>query len=171
MNKMVVFLGNPGTHYARTRHNTAWMFCSRLGIEDGRQQKFRGEFVKRGNLVFLKPLTFMNESGLSVREAASFFRLAPENILVVHDDIELDFGTVNLRLGGGCAGHNGLKSIKKFLGTESFYRLRLGIGRPKGQEEVSSFVLSPFTEEEKPELSGIFSSAKTELNTFCGISV
>ncbi len=110
----------------------------------------------------------MNESGQSVSEAASFFNVSPEQILVVHDDIETAFGRVMLRQGGGMAGHNGLRSVKQHLSTDNFYRLRLGVGRPQNNMDVSSFVLSPFSELEEAQLETMFVQAEKLLNTFIG---
>lgn len=168
MNTMVVFLGNPSFQYRKTRHNAAWRFCSYLNLPEPWRTKFHGEFLKEGETVWLKPQTFMNESGQSVSEAASFFNVGPDRILVVHDDIETAFGRVELRQGGGLAGHNGLRSVKQHLGTDSFWRLRLGVGRPQGGMDVSSYVLSCFTESEEAELDSMFEQAKQKLNTFTG---
>jgi len=110
----------------------------------------------------------MNESGQSVVEAASFFNVPAERILVVHDDIESAFGRVMLRQGGGMAGHNGLRSVKQHLSTDNFFRLRLGIGRPQNAMPVSSFVLSPFSELEEAQLDAMFVQAEQLLNTFTG---
>ena len=168
MNRIVVFLGNPGIQYRKTRHNVAWQLCSFLNLPDQWRAKFHGEFLKDGETVWLKPQTFMNESGQSVSEAASFFNVSPEQILVVHDDIETAFGRVMLRQGGGMAGHNGLRSVKQHLSTDNFYRLRLGVGRPQNNMDVSSFVLSPFSELEEAQLETMFVQAEKLLNTFIG---
>lgn len=165
MAKMTVFLGNPGLQYKNTRHNVAWLFCDYLkerGIlpDSGWQEKFHSEFLRTpGGSIVIKPQTYMNLSGRSVQEAASFFRVETEDILIVHDDIELAFAAVKLQNGGSLGGHNGLRSIKQLLSSDSFQRLRLGIGRP-ARQEVSSYVLSGFSEEEKKELKKSFSEAE-----------
>ncbi len=156
--KLIVLLGNPGSKYEKTRHNAAWLCLDSLAGASGLtwKEKFNGRWAEYGSpgstVKVLKPETFMNKSGESVIRAAEFFRLAPEEILVVHDELELPFGTVQFRKGGGLGGHNGLRSIKQHLGTGDFYRFRLGISRP-AHGDVSRWVLSPFSSEESPLLS------------------
>ena len=162
MSKLVVFLGNPGTQYKHTRHNAGWLFSDYIIQETNWQMKFHAMFLKNGNIVYLKPQTFMNESGVSVREAASFFGISSENIIIVHDDIEKPFGNVILEKGGGLRGHNGLRSIVQNLGKDDFMRLRLGIGRPV-HADVASYVLGRFTETEEAALPDMFMKAKTAL--------
>lgn len=160
MIKLVVFLGNPGIQYRQTRHNAAWL-CSEL-ISDLQvsqwQKKFKGQWTStgfgEGKCIFLKPETYMNKSGESVGSALSFFKLKPENLLVVHDDLEMPYGTIGFRKGGGLAGHNGLKSIATHGGTKDFYRFRIGIGRPV-HGSVSSWVMGRFSKEEEIHLSFI----------------
>jgi PTH1 family peptidyl-tRNA hydrolase len=168
MNRIVVFLGNPGIQYRKTRHNVAWLLCDYLNLSGQWRTKFHGEFLKDGETVWLKPQTFMNVSGQSVIEAATFFDVPAERILVVHDDIETAFGRVMLRQGGGMAGHNGLRSVKQHLSSDNFFRLRLGIGRPQNAMQVSSFVLNPFTQLEEAQLDAMFVQAEQLLNTFTG---
>lgn len=112
-----------------------------------------------GKLFFLKPKTYMNASGESIRELADFYKIKAENILVVHDELELPFGTISLKFSGGLGGHNGLRSAKANLGSADFWRLRFGIGRPQS-ESVADYVLSPFTDDEQKNLQTIFSAAK-----------
>ena len=163
MPKLIVFLGNPGIQYRQTRHNVGWLLCARLterpGFDGSWQTKFHGLFLKKGNTVLLKPQTFMNESGISVQEASRFFGIKPEDILVVHDDIELDFGTVRTQLGGGMAGHNGLRSVKQHLGTDRFGRLRIGVGRPPAKIQVADYVLGRFSELEEKQLDSVLDNA------------
>ena len=164
MIKMIVFLGNPGLQLKKTRHNSGWMCCDKINeIKDENwQSKFKGSWLSYGNgdkkVIFLKPETFMNKSGESVRVAAAFFKIAPEEILVVHDDLEQKFGVISFRIGGGLAGHNGLKSISVQLGTKDFQRFRVGIGRPE-HGSVSSFVLGCFSKEEEIHLELILDKA------------
>lgn len=163
MAKLIVFLGNPGIQYKNTRHNTAWLCCDRM-VEKllcpaTWQTKFHSLYSKQGNAVFLKPQTFMNESGIAVQEAAKFFNIQSSDIIVVHDDIELKFGETKLQLGGGMGGHNGLRSAKKHLGTDSFVRLRIGVGRPPTTMDVATFVLSRFTEVEQKLMEGTLDTA------------
>ena len=163
MLKMIVFLGNPSPSYRRTRHNAGQMVCTCIedkGLFPGNwQTKFHAVFCKTSRAVLLKPQVFMNESGISVREASDFFGIAPADILVVHDDIELPFGEVRVRTGGGMGGHNGLRSVKQHLGTEDFGRLRIGVGRPPSGIQVADFVLARFTEIEEKQLPEILEKA------------
>jgi PTH1 family peptidyl-tRNA hydrolase len=133
MIKLVVFLGNPGPTYERTRHNLAWMLAEHLSFYPrlSWRRKFKGQFaqerVGEGGYAFLKPDTFMNKSGDSVRLLLDFFRFAPEELLAVHDDLELGFARVGFKRGGGLGGHNGLRSLERVLGTPDFCRFRLAV--------------------------------------------
>jgi len=163
MSKLIVFLGNPGSQYRQTRHNAGWLVCDRM-LEDvpdigSWQSKFHGLYTKRRDSVLLKPQTFMNESGVSVQEACRFYGIKPEEVLVVHDDIELPFGTVRLQLGGGMGGHNGLRSVKQHLGTEAFNRLRIGVGRPPSNIQVADYVLGRFSPLEESQLQMVLGTA------------
>lgn len=145
-------LGNPGREYARNRHNVGFMVTDELARRYGTpfRSKFAGRLAelrlagKRAAL--LEPETFMNESGRSLAAAVRFYKLAPERLLVVHDEVDLEPGRLQLRTGGGLAGHNGLRSIAQALGTKEFLRLRIGVGRPgRGdRRSVADFVLSNF---------------------------
>jgi PTH1 family peptidyl-tRNA hydrolase len=151
--KAVVFLGNPGAEYAQTRHNAGWMLGQQLPWTEISpfQKKFKGlwsmGFLEGQKLHALFPLTFMNLSGESVRALGDYFQLTAQDWLVVHDDIDLDFGTVRLQKGGGLGGHNGLRSIRAHLDSPDFFRLRLGVGRPR-QGDVASFVLGRLSVQE-----------------------
>ena len=164
MIKLAVFLGNPGINYKKTRHNAGWMVLDAMeGADSIRwQDKWNsqlGEIQNPGGKIrILKPLILMNLSGLPVSRAAVFFNLEPDEILVVHDDLELDFGTIHDRFGGGLGGHKGLKSIKEHLGSTNFYRIRFGISRPV-HGSVSSWVLGRFDQEEEPLLSLVLQGA------------
>lgn len=152
---LVAGLGNPGAGYARTRHNAGWLVVDELAVRRG--GSFRGKFSGRlaevrvdgARIALLKPETYMNESGRSIAAAARFFKVAPESLLVVHDDVDLDQGRLQARSGGGLAGHNGLRSIAASVGTPDFLRLRIGVGRPgRGDpRSVADYVLSPFSAE------------------------
>jgi peptidyl-tRNA hydrolase, PTH1 family len=156
---LVVGLGNPGREYAGNRHNVGWMVVEELARRHGAswKSKFSGRLTEvrlDGHRVgLLKPETFMNESGRSVGAAARFFKLEPDAILVVHDEIDLDPGRLQARRGGGLAGHNGLRSIAAQLKTPDFLRLRVGVGRPgRGDpRRPADYVLSNFTAEENAE--------------------
>lgn len=157
MKKLLVFLGNPGSMYKGTRHNIGWQICDAFQIS-GWQKKFHGTYAMDGDWILLKPETFMNESGISVREAMDYFKVKPEDILVFHDDSELDFGQILLEKGGGLRGHKGLKSIHQHIGSRDFQRLRFGIGRPSRQD-MASYVLCGFSEEENPQLGDLVAAA------------
>ena len=153
MIKLVTFLGNPGRQYEFTRHNVAWFIADELSKNFALnwQTKFKGLYCQQrvgGQAVyFLKPETFMNKSGESVVALTQFFKIEPRQMLVVHDDIELDFGWCGIKKGGGLAGHNGLRSIAALLGTRDFFRLRIGVSRPV-HGSVNSYVLSKFSRDE-----------------------
>ncbi len=150
MIKLIVGLGNPGLQYERTRHNVGFLFLDRLVFGSGhgwvRESRFDGllsEIESEGaRVMLLKPGTFMNRSGQAVGKVARYYKLVPEEILVVHDELDFDVGVVRLKKDGGHAGHNGLKDIIAHLGSKEFYRLRIGIGRPVSGRVVADFVLS-----------------------------
>lgn len=170
MPKLIVFLGNPGKEYRRTRHNAGWIVCDAFSAYKGITQswtvKFHAQYTKQGNAVLLKPQTFMNESGISVQEAANFYAIGCNDILVVHDDIELPFGSVRIQEGGGMGGHNGLRSVKAHLGTDRFCRLRIGVGRPPSFIQVADFVLGRFSPAEEGELEDVLEKADREIEIF-----
>jgi len=153
---LVAGLGNPGREYERTRHNVGWLVMDELAGRHGGsfRSKFSGKLaeVRVGDLrlALLKPETYMNVSGKSIAAARRFFKVEPDALLVVHDDVDLEPGRLQARSGGGLAGHNGLRSIAGALGTQDFLRLRIGVGRPgRGDRRpVADYVLSSF----EPEL-------------------
>jgi len=153
---LIAGLGNPGREHARDRHNAGWMVVDELARRQGAsfRSKFSGRLAEtrlgEARIALLEPETYMNESGRSIGAAARFFKVAPEDVLVVHDDVDLDVGRLQARLGGGLAGHNGLRSIAATLGTQDFLRLRIGVGRPArgDRRPVADYVLSPFEPEE-----------------------
>ena len=164
---LVAFFGNHGKEYSGNRHNAGWMFAEALPFYDslGWQRKFKGRCASlemarspdsgKGDRVhFLMPETYMNLSGDSVGEAAAFFKIPPERILVVHDELELPLGTVGFKFSGGLGGHNGLRSMKARFGTADFWRRRIGIGRP-AHADISAWVLSDFTGDEAIMLSQV----------------
>jgi PTH1 family peptidyl-tRNA hydrolase len=156
---LVVGLGNPGREHARNRHNAGWMVVDELARRHGGswRGKFSGQMaeVRVGDerVALLKPETYMNESGRSVGPAAAFFKLEPDEVLVVHDEGDFDLGRLELKVGGGLAGHNGLRSIAQQLGTQDFLRLRIGVGRPERGDPrpLSDWVLADFRADEDPE--------------------
>ncbi len=149
MIKLIVFLGNPGQEYRNTRHSVAFRLFDSMTENESLSNKFHSLYAAKDGLKLIKPMTYMNRSGIAVAEAASFYKLMPDEILVCHDDSELDTGRILLQQGGSLKGHNGLKSIKERLGTEAFHRLRIGIGRPS-HGPLRAHVLSAFTADEKP---------------------
>jgi peptidyl-tRNA hydrolase, PTH1 family len=152
---LIAGLGNPGREYAATRHNAGWMVVDELARRhDGSwRSKFSGQLAEvrldGSRLALVKPETYMNESGKSIAAAARFFKVPAEAVLVVHDDVDLDERRLQARLGGGLAGHNGLRSIAQALGSQEFLRLRIGVGRPgRGdRRSVADYVLAPFEPE------------------------
>jgi len=164
---LVVGLGNPGDNYTRTRHNVGFMVADLLAVRLGstfKAHKRSGAEVVSGRLaghsvVVAKPRCFMNESGRQVGPLAKFYSIAPADIVVIHDDLDLDFGRIRLKLGGGEGGHNGLRSVAAALGTKDFQRVRIGIGRPPGRKDPASFVLENFTAAERGEVATIYEQA------------
>jgi PTH1 family peptidyl-tRNA hydrolase len=149
---LVVGLGNPGREYARNRHNVGWMVVDELARRHAGswRSKFSGQLAEirldGHKVALLKPETYMNESGRSIGAAASFFKVDPDAVLVIHDEGDLDLGRLQLRLGGGLGGHNGLRSIASHLKTNDFLRLRIGVGRPERGDPrpLADYVLSNF---------------------------
>ena len=164
---LVVGLGNPGDNYSRTRHNLGFMvadlLAARLGAKFKAHKRSGAEVVSgrlAGHSVLLaKPRCFMNESGRQVGPLAKFYSVAPADIIVIHDDLDLDFGRIRLKIGGGEGGHNGLRSVVAALGTKDFQRVRIGIGRPPGRKDPAAFVLENFTATERPEVPTICEQA------------
>jgi len=159
-------LGNPGAQYSETRHNAGFWFVDALADAfHGRfsmDKKFQGEVARisvHGHDIWvLKPETFMNRSGSSVQSLLSFYKLKPENLLVVHDEIDLDVGAARLKSGGGHGGHNGLRDITNHLGS-GFQRLRLGVGHPGNKEQVADYVLHRATQDERKLIDDAIAAA------------
>lgn len=162
---LVVGLGNPGAKYADTRHNIGYLvtdeLARRLGAGFRRHKNGRSDVVE-GRLggsvtpgprvVLVRSHTYMNETGGPVSSLAKFYKVPPDHIIAIHDELDLPFGTLRTKLGGGDNGHNGLKSMRASLGTGEFYRVRAGIGRPPGRQDPSDFVLSNYSSVERKEL-------------------
>jgi PTH1 family peptidyl-tRNA hydrolase len=156
---LIAGLGNPGPGYAGNRHNAGFLaadvLAARAGVRlrAGKARALAADGRLAGHPVtILKPLTFMNESGGPVAAATGFYKLAPERLVVIHDELDLPFGTVRLKLGGGDNGHNGLRSVTARLGTREYYRARIGIGRPPGRMDPAVYVLRDFSAPERKEL-------------------
>lgn len=172
--KLIVGLGNSEDKYAKTRHNLGFELVNefvkkmddgkwKVGVEGGRwkmEEKFRAEIIKINDLVFAKPQTYVNHSGIAVRRLADYYKIPPEDIIIVHDDLDLHLGKIKVRLGGSGAGHHGVESIIQSLGTDQFIRVRLGIGNEKSHSgehkrisfSAEKFVLEEFLSNEKPEV-------------------
>jgi PTH1 family peptidyl-tRNA hydrolase len=174
--KIICGLGNPGREYERHRHNVGFMVVETL-LPRARAELHQGKFqarVGQGTLggekiVFLEPQTYMNLSGRSVAEAARFYKVAVEDVLVIHDELDLDFGRLQLKAGGGSGGHNGLKSTVSSLGADGFIRLRFGIGKPQGpnaKERVAGYVLSNFDDGERRRLDELLAQAADAAETW-----
>jgi PTH1 family peptidyl-tRNA hydrolase len=181
MIQLAAFLGNPGSEYARNRHNAGRMLAEALPFyaSIGWQKKYKGLYAALdsarlcsaavrdapepppGNIHFLMPETYVNLSGESILAAASFFKIGPESVLLVHDELELPLGTLSLKFSGGLGGHNGLRSMKACFGSADFWRLRIGIGRPNdlppsdSGRGIAGWVLSDFTGMEREVLAPV----------------
>jgi PTH1 family peptidyl-tRNA hydrolase len=157
MIKLIVGLGNPGRQYEKTRHNAGFFFLDELAKERSLEWLKKNEFqahvaemrVASDKVLMMKPQTYMNRSGVSVGLAARYFKLNPDEILVVHDELDFDAGKLRVKKDGGHAGHNGLKDIINHLGSRSFYRIRLGVGRPVNESPVADYVLSEPSKQER----------------------
>lgn len=162
---LVVGLGNPGPSYAGHRHNIGHLvveeLAKRMGSgfrahKSGRADVVEGRLGVPGTtaprVVLAKARSYMNESGGPVKALATFYKVPPERVIAIHDELDIDFGTLRIKRGGGDNGHNGLKSMRSSLGTGDFYRVRAGIGRPPGRQDVADFVLSNYSSTERKEL-------------------
>lgn len=175
--KLIVGLGNPEDKYAGTRHNLGFDILDELTkkfnlVDWSLESKFKAEIIKTTELILAKPQTYMNLSGMAVSLIANFYKIAPEDIIVVHDELDLPLGKIKVRLGGAAAGHHGVESIIKSLGTDKFVRVRLGIGNlrtqsaeRKGQSvSAEKFVLEPFIHSEKAQVKHMIKQALKALN-------
>ena len=158
--RLIAGLGNPGRQYMLTRHNAGFWFADalamKLGVSMARESRFSSEVAKHGDLRLAKPTTYMNDSGQAVAALMRFFGVAPEELLIVHDELDLKPGEAKLKLGGGVAGHNGLRDIQAQLGSSDFWRLRLGVGHPRDsalpEQDVVDYVLKPPRAEERDQI-------------------
>ncbi len=157
---LIVGLGNIGEKYQLTRHNVGFLVIDEitksLTTSNITKSNFKAEVLKSGYTLFVKPNTYMNHSGESVIAIKDYYKIDIGNIIVIHDDLDLPFGTVKFKIGGGHGGHNGLKSIDSYIGKE-YIRIRVGIGKPLSKVDVSNYVLSNFSKEELNKLEGIIS--------------
>ena len=162
---LVVGLGNPGPAYAGHRHNVGYLvadeLADRMGAsfrahKSGRAEVVEGRFAAPGSdgprIVLVRPRTYMNETGGAVKQLATFYKVPTERIVAVHDELDLPFDTMRVKLGGGDNGHNGVRSLRAALGSGDFHRVRIGIGRPPGRQDVADFVLSNYSTTERKDL-------------------
>lgn len=157
MHKLIVGLGNPGLKYKYTRHNLGFlvidMLTKELGLKWKESTRFKAKFCARDDIAYLKPETFMNESGFSVAKCLDYYKITPQNLIVINDDLDLPFLTIKKQLAAGAAGHHGVEDIVNKIATDNFWRIRVGIGRPENKNlAISDWVLSNFS---KAELDGI----------------
>ncbi len=158
---LVVGLGNPGPTYASTRHNIGAMVIDELasahGVKLSRHKRAVAEVaeikIDQHLVVLVKPMSFMNTSGGPVKALAQFYKIDPDHIIVLHDELDIDRGTIRCKFGGGDNGHNGLKSIRAAFSSGDWYRIRLGIGRPLGQQDPADYVLKPFASSESADVT------------------
>jgi PTH1 family peptidyl-tRNA hydrolase len=168
---LIVGLGNPGPAYASTRHNVGFMvideLCRRHNVQSVSKSSFEGELFKMGEHFLLKPMTFMNLSGRSVLAVKNFYKI--NDVVVIHDDLDLPFGALRFKKGGGHGGHNGLKSTDAAI-TPEYVRVRMGIGKPEHKSQVADYVLHPFSVEEQKHLDGWISKAADAVERLLGSS-
>jgi PTH1 family peptidyl-tRNA hydrolase len=165
--QLVVGLGNPGPNYAQTRHNLGFMVADLLAARLGSKFKVHkrsGAEIVTGRLggrpvVLAKPRCYMNEAGRQVGPLAKFYSVSAADVLIIHDELDIDFGQIRLKIGGGEGGHNGLRSVAAALGTKDFQRVRIGIGRPPGRRDPAAFVLENFTAAERAEVPTVCEQA------------
>ncbi|MCG3714806.1 aminoacyl-tRNA hydrolase [Aliarcobacter butzleri] len=155
---LIVGLGNIGEKYQYTRHNVGFLvvdeMTKNLQTSNVNNSNFQSTLLKSGYNLFAKPTTYMNNSGVAVHSIKEYYKIDLENIIVIHDDLDLPFGTVKFKIGGGHGGHNGLKSLDSHIGKD-YIRVRIGIGKPQNKDDVANFVLSDFSKEELNKLEDI----------------
>lgn len=175
--RLVVGLGNPGEKYQKVRHNLGFEvldeLVKKLNLVDwSLEDKFKAEVIKTQQLILVKPQTYMNNSGMAVRQLADYFKISPEDLIIIHDELDLPLGKIKVRLGGAAAGHHGVESIINSLGTDQFIRVRLGIGNLKTQSSehkhshinVEKFVLEPFLHSETSQVKHMIKQALKALD-------
>ncbi|MCR4325092.1 MAG: aminoacyl-tRNA hydrolase [Candidatus Curtissbacteria bacterium] len=172
--KLIVGLGNPGEKFKNNRHSLGFIVVDMFAIINALSWRYSRDFIcyyaKSSDFVIIKPSTFMNKSGEAVKAAADYFKIEAKDVLVVHDELDLDFGKIRITFNGSSAGHNGVESVVESLGTLDFSRLRIGIGHPRdiegGPREPSDYVLSDFTTDEKKKLSEVITRADGAVQSF-----
>lgn len=175
MIRLIVGLGNPGQKYAKTRHNAGFLLLDELvkveGGDFSLQSRFLGSLAEvmtsAGKVLLLKPNTFMNRSGQSVSLVMKYFKVLPEEVLVVHDELDFSVGMMKLKFSGGHGGHNGLRDIVSALGTKDFVRLRLGIDRPRESKMVADYVLSDFSKLDLQKIDAVMAEFIQKVPSLC----
>ncbi|MCK5553649.1 MAG: aminoacyl-tRNA hydrolase [Deltaproteobacteria bacterium] len=170
---LIVGLGNPGRKYRLTRHNTGFLVVDELARRNGialGERRYKTRFgrglIKDHEVILAKPVAFMNLSGLAVGRLMEAFNVAEKDLIVIQDDVDIDFGRIKIRLRGGPGGHKGIESIQDLLGASGFVRIKVGIGRPKkGYRDLSDYVLEPFNDDERVLLKGIIGRAAESVET------
>ncbi|BAI79956.1 peptidyl-tRNA hydrolase, PTH1 family [Deferribacter desulfuricans SSM1] len=165
---MIVGLGNPGKEYAKTRHNIGFMVLDEVAsyFNVNFKSGFKGVYGEYKNWLFLKPFTYMNRSGESVKEIVDFYKINVEDILVIHDDLDMDFGKIKFKKGGSDGGHNGIRSIINHLDSTDFYRFKIGISKPLRSEYTSKYVLAEFNSFEKKVLPDLLVLCRNAIQCF-----
>lgn len=169
---LIVWLGNPGKEYVHTRHNVGFMmldkFCTQQKIDSRRNDKsFNADIIKDGDTVYAKPLTYMNRSGESIKKIADFYKIPVENVLVLHDEIDIPTGKIQKKVGGSAAGHNGLKStLLRFGQLNTFTRIRIGVDRPALKEQVVNWVLGDFSHTEMEHINAQYPTIEKMIHEF-----
>lgn len=167
--KLVVGLGNPGRKYEKTKHNVGFMsldyYAKTNKLKFKKESKFNGETIKQGDLILLKPHTFMNNSGLSILSTMKYYNIPIEDVCIIYDDLDLPFGKTRLREKGSAGGHNGIKSIVSYLGTEEFKRVRVGIDK-NPMYETKDYVLSSFSKKEVEIINEVFHKTNAIIDDF-----
>ncbi len=163
--KLIIGLGNPGDQYKNVRHNLGFMVLDKMITNWEDNKKLKSQITKINDLIFAKPQTYMNNSGMAVKLLMDYFKVPAEDIIIIHDDMDLPLGKIKIRLGGSAAGHHGVESIIKDLGTDQFIRVRLGIEPSEVFiRQPEKFVLEPFIQKEKPEVKHMIKQAIKALN-------
>ena len=167
--KLIVGLGNPGSQYKNTRHNLGFAVVDNFAIDQGLSWRYNRDwmcfYIKRENFVVIKPSTYMNKSGEAAKAVAKFFKIAAKDILIIHDELDLQFGKVRISFDSTSAGHKGVASVIESLGGFNFARLRIGLGKPEGIDS-EKYVLENFTEEEQKNLTDVVKTCGNAVVSF-----
>jgi len=170
--KLIIGLGNPGSQYHLSRHNIGYLTADNLALENNiflQKNKFCALYgegsVWGGKVIIAKPLTFMNKSGEAVNELLNYYTIAPEDIIIIHDDMDIEYGRIKVKTQGGSAGHRGIMSIIQSLGANNFLRIRVGIGKPSGPADPAVFVLDKFSKDEQDQLPSLLKNVQCCIET------